>query len=321
MEHDLYVVAIGGNALLRPKERGTAQEQQNNAEITCEQLECLLKPEYHLVFTHGNGPQVGNIVLQNELAAQEVPPLTLDSCVAESEGSMGHYLQLGMLNALRRRNMRRYVVTTITQVVVDPKDPAFKNPTKPIGKFYSEAEAKVLGEERGWTMMEDAKRGWRRVVPSPKPVKVIQRHMIRTQVLFGDIVIALGGGGVPVMIKPDKSYAGVEAVIDKDLASALLASSIKADALIILTAVPNVYINFKKPDEKALANVTPDELARYLKEGHFAVGSMKPKIEAALYHLAHDGRKVIITDIESLPKALQGKAGTRVEPVRYKQQP
>jgi carbamate kinase len=319
MEHDLYVVAIGGNALLGPKERGTAQEQQRNAEITCEKLACLLKPEYHLVFTHGNGPQVGNIVLQNELATKEVPPLTLDSCVAESEGSMGHYLQLGMLNALRRRGLRRYVVTTITQVVVDPEDPAFQNPTKPIGKFYSEAEARSLEKERGWTMMEDAKRGWRRVVPSPKPVKVIQRHMIRTQVLFGDIVIALGGGGVPVMIKPDKSYAGVEAVIDKDLASALLASSIKADCLIILTAVPNVYIDFKKPGEKALTRVTPDELARHLKEGHFAVGSMKPKVEAALYHLAHDGRKVIITDIESLPKALQGKAGTHIEPVRYKQ--
>lgn len=318
MEHDLYVVAIGGNALLNPSEKGTAVEQMRNAESTCEQLACLLKPEYHLIFTHGNGPQVGNIVLQNELAKQEVPPLTLDACVAKSEGSMGHYLQLGMLNALRRRKLRRYVVTTITQVVVDPNDPAFKKPTKPVGRFYTEEEAKALAKERGWAMMEDAKRGWRRVVPSPKPVKVIQRHMIRTQVLFGDIVIALGGGGVPVIVKPDKSYEGVEAVIDKDLASALLASSVKADALIILTAVPNVYINFRKPGEKALINVTPDELERYLQEGHFAVGSMKPKVEAALYHLAHEGRRVIITDIESLPKALEGKAGTQIESLKYK---
>jgi carbamate kinase len=319
MEHDLLVVAIGGNALLGPKERGTAQEQQKNAEETCEKLACLLKPEYHLIFTHGNGPQVGNIVLQNELAKAEVPPLTLDACVAESEGSMGHYLQLGMLNALRRRGLRRYVVTTITQVVVSPDDPAFRNPTKPVGRFYSEAEAKALKAERGWAMMEDAKRGWRRVVPSPRPDKIIQRHMIRTQVLFGDIVIALGGGGVPVVIKPDRTYEGVEAVIDKDLASALLASSVKADCLLILTAVPNVYVNFRQPQEKALINVTPDELSRYLREGHFAVGSMKPKVEAALDHLANGGRKVVITDIESLPKALEGKAGTHIESLRYRQ--
>ena len=318
MEHDLYVVAIGGNALLTPTQKGTAREQMSNAEATCEQLACLLKPEYHLIFTHGNGPQVGNIFLQNELAKAEVPPLPLDTCVAESEGSMGHYLQLSMLNSLRRRGIRRYVVTTITQVVVDPKDPAFQKPTKPVGRFYTEAEAQELEKERAWVMMEDAKRGWRRVVPSPKPVKVIQRHMIRTQVLFGDIVIALGGGGVPVIIKEDRTYEGVEAVIDKDLASALLASSVKADALIILTAVPNVYINFRKPGEKALIHVTPDELERYLKEGHFAVGSMKPKVEAALYHLAHEGRRVIITDIESLPKALEGKAGTHVESLKYK---
>ncbi|MBI5624523.1 MAG: carbamate kinase [Elusimicrobia bacterium] len=312
MEHDLLVVALGGNALLGPSEKGTNAEQTRNAEETCEKLAPLLRPEYHLVITHGNGPQVGNIVLQNELASSEVPPLALDSCVAESEGSMGHFLQLGMLNALRRRGIRRYVVTSVTQVVVDPEDPAFQKPTKPVGRFYTEEEAKRLRAQRSWAMMEDAKRGWRRVVPSPKPVKVIQRHMIKTQVLFGDIVIAVGGGGVPVVELPDRTYKGVEAVIDKDLASASLASAIRADLLIILTAVPNVFLHFKTPQQVALSRVTVRELKKHLDDGHFAVGSMKPKVEAALFHMANEGRKVIITDIDSLPAALEGKAGTHI---------
>ncbi|HAM36891.1 MAG TPA: carbamate kinase [Elusimicrobia bacterium] len=313
MEHELFVVALGGNALLSPKEKGTTEEQSLNAERTCEQLAPLIKPEFHLVITHGNGPQVGNINLQQELAKPEVPPLSLDACVAMSEGSMGHFLQMGMLNSLRRRRYRRYVVTCITQVIVDPDDPAFKNPTKPVGRFYSEEEAKSLAKERGWTVVEDAKRGWRRVVPSPKPVKVIQRHMIKTQVLFGDIVICVGGGGVPVVQMPDKTYKAVEAVIDKDLASSVLASSIRADCMIILTAVPNVCLNFKTPQEKVLAHVTTRQLRKHLEEGHFAAGSMRPKVEAALNHLANEGRRVIITDIESLPKALQGKAGTHIQ--------
>ena len=317
MEHELFVVALGGNALLGPHEKGTTEEQMRNAERTCELLEPLLKPEFHLVITHGNGPQVGNINLQQELASAEVPPLSLDACVAMSEGSMGHFLQMGMLNVLRRHKYRRYVVTTITQVIVDPEDPAFQKPSKPVGSFYTEARAKELMAERHWVMREDAKRGWRRVVPSPKPVKVIQRHMIKTQVLFGDIVICVGGGGVPVMKLPDKTYKAVEAVIDKDLASANLASTIRADCLIILTAVPNVCINFKTPQEKQLGHVTTKELRKYLEEGHFAEGSMKPKVEAALYHLANEGRRVIITDIESLPKALQGQAGTHIQ--RYQE--
>jgi carbamate kinase len=317
MEHELFVVALGGNALLGPHEKGTTEEQMRNAERTCELLGPLLKPEFHLVITHGNGPQVGNINLQQELAASEVPPLSLDACVAMSEGSMGHFLQMGMLNVLRRHNYRRYVVTTITQVIVDPADPAFQKPSKPVGSFYTEAQSRKLMAERGWVMKEDSKRGWRRVVPSPKPVKVIQRHMIRTQVLFGDIVICVGGGGVPVMKLPDKTYKAVEAVIDKDLASANLASTIRADCLIILTAVPNVCVNFRTPREQQLGHVTTKELRKYLEEGHFAEGSMKPKVEAALYHLAHEGRRVIITDIESLPLALEGKAGTHIQ--RYQE--
>ncbi|MFA6093741.1 MAG: carbamate kinase [Elusimicrobiota bacterium] len=313
MEHDLYIVAIGGNALLGPKEKGTPLEQQRNAEETCEKLACLLKPENHLVITHGNGPQVGNIFRQNEIANSEIPAMTLDACVAMSEGSMGHYLQMGLLNAMRRRKIRRYVVTTITQVVVDQDDPAFKKPTKPVGRFYPESEARGLMKEKGWTMMEDAKRGWRRVVPSPMPQKVIQRHMIRTQVLFGDVVIAVGGGGVPVIETPEKQYTGVEAVIDKDLASAVLASSIKADCFIILTAVPNACLNFGTPQQQNLERITAREARQFLAQGHFAVGSMRPKIEAALLYLSQGGRKVLITDIESLPQALEGKAGTIIQ--------
>ncbi|MBI5241697.1 MAG: carbamate kinase [Elusimicrobia bacterium] len=317
MEHELFVVALGGNALLDPKEKGTTEEQMRSAERTCELLAPLLKPEFHLVITHGNGPQVGNINLQQELASSEVPPLSLDTCVAMSEGSMGHFLQMGMLNVLRRHQYRRYVVTTITQVIVDPQDPAFQKPSKPVGSFYTADQAQKLMAERQWIMKEDSKRGWRRVVPSPKPVKVIQRHMIKTQVLFGDIVICVGGGGVPVMKLPDKTYKAVEAVIDKDLASANLASNIRADCLIILTAVPNVCVHFKTPQEKKLGHVTTKELRKYLEEGHFAEGSMRPKVEAALYHLANEGRRVIITDIESLPRALEGKAGTHIQ--RYQE--
>lgn len=314
MDQKLLVVGIGGNALLGPTEKGTAEEQLKNAAQTCEKLVCLLKPEYCLVLTHGNGPQVGHILRQNEIANSEVPMQPLDVCVAQSEGSMGYFLQLGMLNTLRSRSIRRYVVTVITQAVVDPKDPAFKNPTKPIGQFHSEAEAKELMKDRDWAMIEDAKRGWRRVVPSPKPIRVTQRYMIRDSALIGNIIIAAGGGGVPVVKLPNGVYKGVEAVVDKDLTSAVLASSIKADWLIILTAVPHVYLNFKTPKEQPLAAVSVKEMEEYLKEGHFAEGSMKPKIEAALLFLKNSGKKAIITDIDHLAEALAGNAGTLVSP-------
>ncbi|MEK6543949.1 MAG: carbamate kinase, partial [Elusimicrobiota bacterium] len=310
MEQELLVVALGGNALFLPNETGTPREQRINSERACRDLECLLRPNYSLVFTHGNGPQVGNIVLQNELAASEVPALTLDACVAQSEGSMGFYLQQGMLNALRRRHVRRYVVTLITQVLVNRNDSAFKHPTKPIGSFYSKARAVVLMRERGWKMIDDAKRGWRRVVPSPKPIKVIQRYTIRDMAQIGHIVIAAGGGGIPVVKTQEGIYHGVEAVIDKDLTSAVLASSIKADYFIILTGVPYVYLNFKTPKQRILKNVSAAEMFYFLQEGHFASGSMKPKVEAALLYLNNGGKKTIITDIKNLQAALHGRAGT-----------
>jgi carbamate kinase len=270
----------------------------------------LIKPNYSLVITHGNGPQVGNILLRSELAKDTVPPMPLDVCVAESEGSMGYFLQQGMLNTLRRMGIRRYVVTLITEVMVDPQDPAFKAPTKPIGPFYTEEQAQKLMTEKGWKMIEDAKRGWRRIVPSPKPTKVLQRYMIRDLANSGNIVIAVGGGGIPIMKGKNNDYEGVEAVIDKDLASANLASVIKADMFIILTAVPCVSINFRKPDEKKLDRITIEEAEKYLAEGHFAAGSMKPKIEAAINYLKDGGTEAIITDPEHLAEALEGKAGT-----------
>ncbi|MFC1522613.1 carbamate kinase [Elusimicrobiota bacterium] len=312
MDQNLLVVAIGGNALLRPHEKGTAQEQRINAAKTCKKLSCLLKPKYSLIISHGNGPQVGNIVLQNEMASSDIPPLTLDALVAQSEGSMGYYLQQGLLNTLRAKNIRRYVVTMITQVLVDKKDPAFKKPTKPIGRFYTEDQAKSLIKTKHWNMMEDAKRGWRRVVASPVPIRVLQRYMIRDLAQMGSIVIAVGGGGIPIIQNSNNRFEGIEAVIDKDLASATLATSVKADCLIILTAVPCVYLNFKTSKQKALRHLTSQELAKHVKKGHFAKGSMLPKIEAALAHLSYIGKKVIITDIENLPKAMQGKAGTHI---------
>lgn len=312
MNQKLLVVAIGGHALLEPKQKGTTEEQRINAQKTCHALSCLFRPKYSLIFTHGNGPQVGNILVQNELGVREAPALSLDACVAESEGSMGYFLQQGMLNALRAKRIRRYVVTVVTQVLVNRNDSAFKNPTKPVGFFYSKAKAARLMSERGWHMVRQGVGGWRRVVPSPKPVKVIQRYMIRDSAHAGHIVIAAGGGGVPIIQRVDGSYAGVEAVIDKDLSSAVLASDIKADFFIILTTVAQACLHFQKPEERPLRQVSAAQAAAYLRAGHFAQGSMKPKIEAALLYLNRGGRRVIITDIVHLKGALAGRAGTLI---------
>jgi carbamate kinase len=310
MEQKLVLLAIGGNALLKPGEKGSVDEQEANANATCDLLLPLIQPRYNLVVTHGNGPQVGNILLRSEVAKETVPPMPLDVCVAESEGSMGYFMQQGLLNAIRRAGIRRYVVTLITQVMVDPEDPAFKNPTKPIGPFYTEDEAKILMKQKRWVMKEDAKRGWRRLVASPKPHKVVQRFMIRDLANAGNVVIAVGGGGVPIMKGKHNNYEGVEAVIDKDLASANLAAVIKADMFIILTAVPYACLNYKQPNEKRLERLTAAEAEKFLKEGHFAAGSMGPKIEACINYIKAGGIEAVITDPEHLDDALKGKAGT-----------
>ena len=270
----------------------------------------LVDRGYHLVITHGNGPQVGNLRIQHEMARQEVPAMPLDVLVAMTEGSLGYILQQSLLNELRKKELRRYVVTVVTQVLVDEQDPAFRDPSKPIGPFLSREEAERRRDALGWNVREDSGRGWRRIVPSPRPVKVIQRHMIRDTARAGHIVVACGGGGIPIKKEANGHYAGIEAVIDKDLTSSVLATDIGAALLVILTAVPQVYVNFGKPNQQALGAVTLEELERLHAEGHFPPGSMGPKIEAVMGYLRAGGRRALITNPESLPQAIEGRAGT-----------
>ena len=308
----LFVVALGGNVLTRKGETGKIQEQWNNAHNMCYMLMPLIKSDYNLIITHGNGPQVGNLLLQNEHGRKVTPQMPLDVLVGETEGHIGYLFQQSMLNHLRERNIKRYVVTMVTQVLVDDKDPAFKNPTKPVGPFYSEEEAKDLMQNKQWNIVEDAGRGWRRVVPSPKPIKVVQRYMIRDLAEAGNIVIALGGGGIPITKNEKDEYTGIEAVIDKDLASANLAAEINADKLIILTDQEKVALNFGEPNETRLDSMIIRDAKMYMDEGHFLPGSMKPKIEAAINYLEKIDGQVLITSPERLAFALEGKTGTRI---------
>ena len=309
----MCVLALGGNSLIKKDERGTIEEQKQNAEEMTKDIFGLITRGYNLVITHGNGPQVGSTLIRNERAASEVPPMPLDVCVADTEGSMGYILQQALLNELRRHNMRNvYVVTMITQVLVDGDDPAFSNPTKPVGPFLAKEQAQKRVKEDNWQIIEDAGRGYRRVVPSPKPVKIIQRYMIRDLCRQGNIVIALGGGGIPVRKNKDNDYEGIEAVIDKDLASAELAKVIHAELFIILTGVPCVYLDYNKVNQKVLEHLTLEQAKRYLQEGQFPPGSMGPKIEAAIEYLQAEDGSVIITDTPYLNDALEGKAGTTI---------
>ncbi len=309
----ICVLALGGNSLIRKGEDGNIHQQEENAARITGHLFPLITSGYNLVITHGNGPQVGQILLQNEVAAELVPAMPLDVCVAYSEGSMGYMLQQALLNELRRHHMRNvYVVTMITQVLVDRNDPAFRNPSKPVGPFLSEEEAKRLAKERDWHVMEDAGRGWRRVVPSPRPLKVVQRYMIRDLARQGNIVIALGGGGVPVWKNSDDDYEGVEAVIDKDLASGSLAREIHADIFFIVTEVPNIYLHYGGERQRPLGKVSVDELRHHYAEGHFPPGSMGPKVQAVIEFLEAEDALAIVTDAEHMEAALRLEAGTLV---------
>lgn len=309
--HPLALVAMGGHAFMQANERGTIEDHVRNADQICGYLMSLLERDFHMVVTHGNGPQVGNLLLQNEHARDEVPPMPLDVLVAMTEGSLGYVLQQSLLNQLRRREQRRYVVTVVTQVRVEKDDPAFDRPTKPIGPFLDEAEAKRREAENGWIVREDSQgRGWRRLVPSPRPQRVIQRDMIRDAAREGHIVVACGGGGIPIVAGDDGTYHGIEAVVDKDLTSSVLASNIGADLLIILTAVPQVYVNFGKPEQRALSAVTLEEVERLMAEGHFPPGSMGPKMQAVIDFLQQGGKRALITDPASLPRAIEGRAGS-----------
>ena len=308
--HPIVLVAMGGHAFMQPGEAGTIEDHERNAARIAGLLMSLIEREYLVCITHGNGPQVGSLLIQQEQSGDDVPALPLDVLVAMTEGSLGYILQQSLLNELRKRQKRRYVVTVVTQVVVDEEDPAFAAPSKPIGPFFSREEAERREKKLDWKIAEDAGRGWRRLVPSPVPRKVIQRQMIRDAVRQGHIVVACGGGGIPIKRQEDGQYGGVEAVIDKDLTSAVLATDIGAELLVILTAVPQVYVDFNTPKPRPLGAVTLEEIEGLQDEGHFPSGSMGPKIEAVIRFLRSGGRRALITNPESLPKAIEGRAGT-----------
>ncbi len=307
----LITVALGGNALLQYGQKGTFEEQLANARRTSRQLVELLRRGYRLVITHGNGPQVGAILLQQEAATDQVPPMPLHACGAMSQGLIGYMIQQSMINELKRTGMNVPVATVVTQVLVDREDPAFQNPTKFIGPWYPEEEAKRK-EEQGWVMKYDVGKGWRRVVPSPDPIGQVEIEAIRRMVEAGIVVIASGGGGIPVV--DDGEYEGVDAVIDKDLAGERLATSLDADLYMILTDVEKVAINFKKPNQKFLDVMTLEEARRYYEEGHFPPGNMGPKVKAAMRFVERTGREAIITSLDKVIEALEGKTGTRIVP-------
>lgn len=304
----LAVVAFGGNALLRPGEKGTAQEQKQNVLRTCNNLIPLLK-EYNLVITHGNGPQVGNILLQNQAGAQVhgLPEMPLDICGAYSQGFIGYIIEQQLHSVLHQYNINREIVTLVTQVEVDKNDPAFEKPTKPIGPYYTKEQADQIAAETGSVFHEDPKgNGWRKVVASPVPKHIINKSIIEQLAKEGKIVIAVGGGGIPVYYEQPGKLQGIDAVIDKDLASALLATEIGADEFYILTDVPYVCINFRKPDEKIIRKMTITEARQYLSEGHFAEGSMAPKVRAAILFVEQGGSKCIITSSDALSDPEKG---------------
>lgn len=309
------LVALGGNAIKKAEEIGTYEEQLRNIENTCEQLMKLIKAGYDIVITHGNGPQVGNLLIQQESASNEVPPQPLDVLGAMTQGQIGYLIQRTLRNILVKNGIHRDIVTIITQVEVEKNDPAFKNPTKPIGPFYDlkEAEEKIM--ERREIMIKKVKPGegkvYRRVVPSPEPVRILEGKIIKKLVDEGVIVIASGGGGIPVVLE-DGNYVGVEAVIDKDLAGEKLAEIINADILLILTDVERVKLNFGKPNEIEIDEMSLEEAKRYYEEGHFPPGSMGPKIQACIRFIEWGGELAIITSLERALEALEGKAGTRI---------
>lgn len=310
------VVAIGGNSLIKEESRPSVAGEIEALKETCGHLGAMIDQGWDLVLTHGNGPQVGFNLLRSELAAHAAPPLPLDVLGAQTQGSIGYLMQQILGNELRRRGIRKRVVTVVTQTVVDPDDPAFHRPTKPVGPFYDPEDAERLQRDRRWRMVEDAGRGWRRVVPSPMPLEIVERLVIKGLVHQAIVVIAAGGGGIPVVREGDGHLRGVEAVIDKDLATSLLAQSIGADLLLISTAVERVALNYGKPDQRDLAEVTVGEAKQYLSEGHFPPGSMAPKILAAVRFIEAGGRETLITSPESIERALAGKTGTRVTGTR-----
>lgn len=306
------VVALGGNAITQPGVEDTIATQFANTRKSLDGIIELVRAGYKLAITHGNGPQVGNAVLRVELARNQAPILPLGICVADTEGGMGYMIEQSLQNRLKKEGINRSVVTIITQVLIDHNDPQITNPSKFVGQFYTEEEAKRFAAERNWVVKKDSDRGWRRVVASPQPLSVVESDTIRALVDNGTIVITAGGGGIPVYIDDKGNLEGEDAVIDKDLASAVLGKDISSETLIILTSVDKVAINFGKHDEQWLDMMTLSEAKRYLKEGHFPAGSMGPKIQAAVQFIENGGSEVIITSFNNAGRALAGSAGTRI---------
>jgi carbamate kinase len=310
-------VALGGNALQKAGGAGTWAEAVEQMRATAVTLTRVVRDGNELLLTHGNGPQVGALLRQNEVAARQVPPRPMHVLGAETEGQVGYLIQQELGRALSEARLKRAIVPLICRIKVSRRDPAFQNPTKPVGSYYSEDEARLLRKREGWHMAYDGARGgWRRVVPSPKPVAWVEEEVLRFLMSQGwgahVIPVLAGGGGVPVVTSPKGGLVGVDAVIDKDLVAGLLAGNVRADTLAIVTDVPGVAIGFRRPWERWLGEVTADELGQHLQAGEFAEGSMRPKVEAALSFLAQGGRRALITDAPSLPRALRGEAGTRV---------
>jgi len=309
------VVAVGGNSLITDEAHQSVADQYQAAEHTCRHLaEALRDPELRMVLTHGNGPQVGFILRRSELAAPTLHQVPLDSCVADTQGALGYQLQRALRNEFRRRGLKRQAVTVVTQCLVDARDPAFARPNKPIGSFLSREKAEAHRAHDGWDVAEDAGRGWRRVVASPIPRGILEIDAVRTLLEAGFVVVAAGGGGIAVVEDALGDISGASAVIDKDLASSLLARQLGAEMLVISTAVPQVSLDFGKPTQRALSRMTVAEARRYIGEGHFKPGSMLPKVQAVVEFLEGGGKEALVTDPAHLQAALQGQAGTRIVP-------
>ena len=310
----LVVIAIGGNSLITDSEHMTVVDQYRAAGETAANIAPIVNAGNRVVVTHGNGPQVGFILMRSELTRDVLHQVPLANCVADTQGSIGMQIAQTLQNAFRRLGSERQCVAVVTQVLVDPEDPSFENPTKPIGPFMTEAEARQHEENDGWSIAEDANRGWRRVVPSPAPLEILEMPVIRALVESDTIVVAAGGGGIPVIQKPDGSFRPRPAVIDKDAASCLLARELGANVLVFTTDVDKVSLNLGSPEQIDIDRMTAPECRRYLDDGHFAVGSMRPKIEAALAFLDAGGEKVIITQPHHLEEAMRGGQGTHIVP-------
>ncbi|GAF72015.1 unnamed protein product [marine sediment metagenome] len=313
MKRKIALIAFGGNAILPGNQRGLQSEQIKNSKKAAQLMIYIVKRGYDLIVVHGNGPQVGNLLIQMEEAITKVPPFSLEICDAMTEGSMGFMLEKALVNELRKNSVDKDVATLITQVVVDREDPAFKNPTKPVGPFYTKYRAQMLRREKKWAMIEDSGRGYRKVVPSPKPIDVIPKRIIQDLVHSGKIVIALGGGGIPVIINGRGLFEGVEAVIDKDYAASLVAREVKADLFIILTNVERVCLNYGTPDEEPIGVMTVKQAEEHISQGQFPPGSMGPKIKAAIEYIQGGGKEVLITSANHLKASLINRSGTKIK--------